>query len=296
MKYFVLILAFTILIPVSAHSKAPDFNINLKFEAIKSGGLKVYVNNPAPYAQQLILRLYKLKNLKTTVNLPFFDIIEPGDNKLLFELERQSSGPVSYRYSYDTFMGSPYAKPDETIYYLPFQHGIIKKATSGIAHKLDRTNAFDFGMDIGSEICAVRDGIVAAIKDDSSFGGPDPAYRPYANFLYLSHSDGTFSQYVHIKKNGVMVKLGDTVKQGQAIALSGNTGYSYTPHLHFQVVIARLTNGTNSFYAIPVKFLDTNGKGTYLKPGNSYYSIHPQENIPCKVYIKNRKVSQPSCL
>ncbi|MEV0053612.1 M23 family metallopeptidase [Saccharopolyspora shandongensis] len=41
--------------------------------------------------------------------------------------------------------------------------------------------------------------------------------------------------YFHIQADGVLVNVGDVVTQGQAIALSGNTGRSTEPHLHFQV-------------------------------------------------------------
>jgi len=39
----------------------------------------------------------------------------------------------------------------------------------------------------------------------------------------------------YLKKDGVLVNVGDTVKQGQHIGYSGNTGYTAFPHLHFQV-------------------------------------------------------------
>ncbi len=47
------------------------------------------------------------------------------------------------------------------------------------------------------------------------------------------HPDGTFATYAHIKYNGAKCKVGDTVKRGDVIALSGNTGWTSGPHLHF---------------------------------------------------------------
>lgn len=55
------------------------------------------------------------------------------------------------------------------------------------------------------------------------------------NYVTLRHSNGEWSQYVHLKYRGSLVKLGEKVRQGQPIALSGNTGFSAAPHLHFHV-------------------------------------------------------------
>ena len=43
------------------------------------------------------------------------------------------------------------------------------------------------------------------------------------------HPDGTFATYAHIKYNRAKCKVGDTVKRGDVIALSGNTGWTSGP-------------------------------------------------------------------
>ena len=53
--------------------------------------------------------------------------------------------------------------------------------------------------------------------------------------MRLRHAGGFTSWYFHIQQNGVLVNVGDVVTQGQAIALSDNTGRSSGAHLHFQV-------------------------------------------------------------
>lgn len=57
----------------------------------------------------------------------------------------------------------------------------------------------------------------------------------YGYVIYIDHEDGKQTRYAHLSK--ILVKVGDYVKQGQRIALSGNTGITSGPHIHFEILV-----------------------------------------------------------
>ena len=101
-------------------------------------------------------------------------------------------------------------------------------------------------------------GVVIAVKEDSNRGGSSESMARHGNYVRVQHSDGTSALYLHLRKNGARVNVGDVVRRGQHIADSGNTGWSAMPHLHFQVD-RQLPNGQYS--SIRIKFQDVGGDG-----------------------------------
>jgi murein DD-endopeptidase MepM/ murein hydrolase activator NlpD len=106
--------------------------------------------------------------------------------------------------------------------------------------------AFDFSLPAGTQIRAAREGTVewlqenlTATHDPTKPDGPGNVplvgTANWGNAVRLRHAGGFTSWYFHIQQNGVLVNVGDVVTQGQAIALSDNTGNSSGAHLHFQV-------------------------------------------------------------
>ena len=83
----------------------------------------------------------------------------------------------------------------------------------------------DFAVPIGTAVAATCGGVVQRAGWGSGYG--------YC--VYIQHPDGKVSRYGHLSK--ILVKAGQTVNQGQKIALSGNTGVSTGPHLHFEILV-----------------------------------------------------------
>ncbi|WP_326629342.1 MULTISPECIES: M23 family metallopeptidase [unclassified Streptomyces] len=86
----------------------------------------------------------------------------------------------------------------------------------------------DFAVPIGTRVEAAHSGVV--VKAGPNGGGDGPAY---GNAIVIKHSNGMYSQYAHLSQ--IDVRIGQAVQTGEKIALSGNTGNSSGPHLHFEI-------------------------------------------------------------
>ena len=87
-------------------------------------------------------------------------------------------------------------------------------------------------------------------SDFSKAGLKREKYGGRANFVRILHDDGTMGVYLHLKQGSVSVREGQRVKVGSPLALSGNTGNSSGPHLHF--VVQR--NSGAGLVSIPYQF------------------------------------------
>jgi hypothetical protein len=157
------------------------------------------------------------------------------------------------------------------VYHLPYnagdKHLLVQGYFSRFTHK--ESAALDFKMKRGTKISAARGGVVIRAKGDGNRGGWNKKYRPDANIIVIQHEDGTKAGYWHLQHNSLLVKLGDTVKQDQPIALSGRTGYAFGPHLHF-IVWRNDSPGTRKTLATRFK---TKSGDKYLKPLHAYRKV-----------------------
>ncbi len=181
------------------------------------------------------------------------------------ELLQESFGRVSLKF------GDPLTvEPDVDFRYgLPFQRKKAYKLIQGFKGHFSHNTptsmfALDFAMPIGEKVCAARAGRVVRVKEDSKEGGPSAKYQGKDNHIVVLHEDGTLGYYVHMKYKGALVEEGQDVEQGDLLGLSGNTGYSTRPHLHF--VIRKPT--VDGPVSIPFRF----GEYSYkqLKEGRKY--------------------------
>ena len=98
-------------------------------------------------------------------------------------------------------------------------------------------NGLDFSMPIGTKVLAAADGKIVATGNNGRYA--------YGRWMAIDHGNGIVTMYGHL--SAYVKSKGDTVKAGDTIARSGNTGNSTGPHLHFTVF------STKSFEIVPSK-------------------------------------------
>ncbi len=161
--------------------------------------------------------------------------------------------------------------PDSTyVYSLPYAKGesyrVVQGSHSFFSHYGDF--AIDFKMKPGTAIHAARSGVVIFARGNNTGGGITRKFVGKGNGITIRHDDGTYAHYWHLKHNGILVRLGDTVTKGQRIGYSGSTGFSAFPHLHFEVT-RQPRIGRDE---VPVVF-ETEKGAKFLQPPRRYKSL-----------------------
>lgn len=103
----------------------------------------------------------------------------------------------------------------------------------------------DCFFNFGSDLYAVADGVVVAVRNDREDNRGDTSNirntiqdKPdehSGNHIILDIGGGKFARYNHCKQNSISVNVGDRVREGDVIGKLGNSGNSEDPHLHFEV-------------------------------------------------------------
>lgn len=160
-----------------------------------------------------------------------FDNISGGNN-----IENSSDAPI--RPGQDSLpLRSPVSEPNIL---LTSDFGWRKLNGKQYMH-----NGIDIGVATGTPIYAAGDGTVQSITTgcrvgDKTCGGGN------GNYVLIQHAYGLYSEYKHL--NSVNVSKGNSVRAGQLIGYSGNTGYSFGSHLHYDIYVYK--NGAPAFIDI----------------------------------------------
>lgn len=116
----------------------------------------------------------------------------------------------------------PPVVPDRNIYHISSSFGYRSDPFTG---QKKRHTGTDFACEVGNKVFATADGVVESVRT-SSYG--------YGKFVVVDHGFGYKTRYAHLSR--IDVEQGMTVTRGTLIGLTGNSGRSSGPHLHYEVI------------------------------------------------------------
>lgn len=244
-------------------------------------GYKVYADNYelCPISVKIEFKVTNLKIEGGNNNIYVIDANSKGN--LLTSLKisnKKRKYKVSSRYwtNYGIHNNQEYDKNYR--YNLPFRTSnkfeVYQGYNGSFSHQNE--NSLDFTMPIGTDLMAVRDGIVIKVIDKNRKNCGKEECKKYNNLIIIYHPDGTFAEYTHIKQYGAKVKVGDKVSKGQLIGYSGNVGWSTGPHLHLVIFNQNL----NRRKTLKTKFKTGDGSTIEYLAEKEEYSRNYQILLP----------------
>ncbi len=113
-------------------------------------------------------------------------------------------------------------------------------------YKSPSHNGIDIRASVGTPIYAAEDGIVVATGNQDNY-----CYKgAYGRFIVIKHNNNLTTLYGHLSL--ISVNSGQTIKRGQIIGYSGNSGFTTGPHLHFTVYFSPTFQMNKSNYCGPM--------------------------------------------
>lgn len=150
----------------------------------------------------------------------------------------------------------------------PIANRDLKRTASGYGYRIDpvynvRTfhKGMDFSCDKKTPVYATADGVVESAKWMSGYG--------YT--VVIDHGYGYKTLYAHLLDKKFLVKKGQKVVRGEKIALSGNSGKSTGPHLHYEVIVKGSHVNPINYYFMD---LDADGYDQMLQMAENHGKIY----------------------
>lgn len=141
--------------------------------------------------------------------------------KLVLQKKAGKSRVVAYKFTSGSFNYTAYRISDKKFYNLSDTSGKLNP----VSGKVSPHNGIDYSMPMNTKIVSVIDGKITRAEYNSTMG----------YFVEVTGKAGVKTRYLHLNK--ILVTKGARVTRGDAIALSGNSGRSSGPHLHYELVI-----------------------------------------------------------
>jgi len=196
---------------------------NLKFAIVaasyrQKGEIKL-INGLKSGDETIIFKIVEGEYKKEKITVEGSKVTPPKDVLKRIEEEREEANKIYATANAGLKFNSKFILPMSSAITSPFGTARVFNGTLKSYH-----GGTDFRAAVGSSVIAANDGVVVIAKDRYYAGGS----------VVIDHGEGIYTQYYHL--SALNVKVGQSVKKGNIIALSGASGRVNGPHLHFGVI------------------------------------------------------------
>nr|WP_314468159.1 M23 family metallopeptidase [uncultured Campylobacter sp.] len=197
---------------------------NLKFALVaasyrQKGEIKL-VNGLKSGDETIVFKIVEGEYKKEKITVEGNKVTPPKDVLKRIDEEREEANKIYATANVGLKFDSKFILPMSSAVTSPFGTARVFNGTLKSYH-----GGTDFRAAVGSSVIAANDGVVVIAKDRYYAGGS----------VVIDHGEGIYTQYYHL--SALNVKVGQSVKKGDIIALSGASGRVSGPHLHFGVIV-----------------------------------------------------------
>ena len=169
--------------------------------------------------ETIVFKIVEGEYKKEKITVEGSKVTPPKDVLKRIEQEREEANKIYATANAGLKFNSKFILPMSSMVTSPFGTARVFNGTLKSYH-----GGTDFRAAVGTSVVAANDGVVVIAKDRYYAGGS----------VVIDHGEGIYTQYYHL--SALNVKVGQVVKKGDVIALSGASGRVSGPHLHFGVI------------------------------------------------------------
>ncbi|WP_421773195.1 M23 family metallopeptidase [Gracilimonas sp.] len=275
----------------NAFAQYADLPITIEVEYNDEGEPTFYAKNESFTPYTVSLDFSSVSNAMPPNPNPYKKTVRFGRTKVL-EIEKSGMADsyVRFSYTYSYNIGCMDTEPDELEYLLPVGKG---KATEifGLSHigemfdkeTPDDFYALGFRAEAGDTVYASRGGTITDIEVDHDDSETENYFTSNYNYVQIVHEDCTFGSYSHLKKDGILVEVGDDIVAGDPIGIVASK--EDEAEIGFRFTLAYKNDDYRSGsddkywnYSVPL-FRTSVEKSAKLKPDHMYRAVHPVDII-----------------
>jgi hypothetical protein len=272
--------------------------VKLTTEWDKDDNLIILALNQDLIPHTVRIEFFGLENLESKEGNLIYGLAKPGKSQIAKLHTEFTNIQSHFNYNSDVFRGSYLEQLEELpIYLVPVQAGqVVHMRPLRLAdyHKNQlppdpQYVGTGFFFDKPTVICAPRKGIVSDMKMGLKMDETEILHTEFENFIELYHEDGSFTKLLVLGPGSEMVKLGDMVFPGQALAESSGEAYANGPHV--KMVQSRWKKGVRDleWFNFPIKVWDEKEGVLTYEEVTLLKVAHPKELVTKEMSKKEIK-------